>query len=376
MKSPHHAVPSGDRRIARLFLRSLTDAGHAVDLASEFRAHSSGPETQNEHRHGATLEAERLIAAYRSGAAPSPELWFSYHVYYKAPDWIGPAVSDALNIPYVIAEASFAPKRAGGPWQLGHGATERAIRRADGVISPTRLDMACVAPLVDSGTVHEFLPPFLDHAPFAAAAAARSMHRAGLAHQLALPDPEPWLLVVAMMRPGAKLESYRVLARALRRLTDQAWRLVVVGDGPAAAAVRADFAAFGNRVRWAGERAPEDLAGTYAACDVYVWPAIHEAYGMAILEAQAAGLAAVLGDVRGVPDVVERDRTALLVPEGDDAAFAAALRGLLMAPDHRQVMASAARDLVARERTLARATRALARILDGATLAHRRRRAA
>jgi hypothetical protein len=47
-----------------------------------------------------------------------------------------------------------------------------------------------------------------------------------------------------------------------------------------------------------------------------------------------------------------------------------------MAPDHRQVMASAARDLVARERTLARATRALARILDGATLAHRRRRAA
>src|SRR5258708_24281091 len=72
-----------------------------------------------------------MAADWKAGRADErPELWFTYHLYYKAPDWLGPAVSEALGIPYVIAEASYAPKRAHGPWAFGHEGSAAAIRKA------------------------------------------------------------------------------------------------------------------------------------------------------------------------------------------------------------------------------------------------------
>ena len=69
-------------------------------------------------------ECERLLADWRADPElPLPELWLTYHLYYKAPDWLGPAVRAALGIPYVVAEASVAPKRAGGP--LGQWSSRR-----------------------------------------------------------------------------------------------------------------------------------------------------------------------------------------------------------------------------------------------------------
>ena len=62
-----------------------------------------------------------------------------------------------------------------------------------------------------------------------------------------------------------------------------------------------------------------------AAADLYLWPAINEAYGMAFLEAQAAGLPVIAGRTGGVPAVVAADETGLLTPVGDAHAFAAAV---------------------------------------------------
>jgi glycosyltransferase involved in cell wall biosynthesis len=73
-----------------------------------------------------------------------------------------------------------------------------------------------------------------------------------------------------------------------------------------------------------------------------VWPAIKEPIGMVFLEAQAAGLPIVAGDRPGVGSVVERDRTALLPPEGDVAAFADAVAGLLDDPARRAAMGACA----------------------------------
>ena len=69
------------------------------------------------------------------------------------------------------------------------------------------------------------------------------------------------------------------------------------------------------------------LPGLYAAADAYLWPAVNEAYGMAFLEAQAAGLPVVAGRSGGVPDVI--GETGILTPAGDRAAFAEAVAGLL-----------------------------------------------
>lgn len=377
MKSPFHPVPSGDRRVGRLYLEALRQAGHRCEVVSDLRTHLQEPTPARlaDRRRQAAIEVARLSDEFDRGARQRPDLWFTYHLYYKAPDWIGPPVCQALGIAYVVAEASYAPKRAGGPWDAGHRATREALMMADAVLSPTKLDMACVQPLLAPGACHTLVPPFLDPTSLAAAAGQRKLHRQHVGRTLDLRGDRPRLLAVAMMRDGAKLESYRLLAHALGLIADRPWDLIVVGDGPAAPQVRDAFAALGPRVRWVGAVPELELPAYYASSDIYVWPAVHEAYGMAILEAQAAGLPAVLGDVRGVPDVVERDRTALLVPEGNVQDLAGAMRRLLDDEPRRREMGRAALEFVANHRTITAAARAIDRVLAEAVLAHRDRHA-
>ena len=367
LKPPTHPVPSGDRRMGRLLMAALEAGGHQVRLASDFRSFDGRGDAARQARLQGAGEgvADDLIAAYRAAPAGArPQAWMTYHVYYKAPDWLGPEVASALAIPYLIAEASHAPKRAGGPWDVGHRAAARAIVGAEAVLCLTRLDRACVAALVgDSARLYD-LPPFLDAAPFRAAAAQRASTRAALAGELALDPARPWLMAVGMMRAGDKLGSYRALAKALGSLEDAAWHLLVVGDGPERATVEAAFAALsGDRVRFTDAVAAEALPAVYAAADMCVWPALGEAYGMALLEAQAAGLPVVAGRVRGVPDVVRENATALLAAPGDVAGFAGHVRSLLEDEALRRRLGEAARAFIADERTIEAAARLLDHVL-------------
>ena len=66
---------------------------------------------------------------------------------------------------------------------------------------------------------------------------------------------------------------------------------------------------------------------------------MNEAFGMAILEAQAAGLPVVAGNSHGVRDIVGDGETGHLTPQRDAPAFAAALGGLLDDPARRATMA-------------------------------------
>ena len=366
LKPPTHGVPSGDRRMARLLSRALTHAGHEVELASRLRSRDGvGDAGRQAHIEalGARLAA-RLVRRYEARAAGArPALWFTYHLYHKAPDWLGPTVSRALAIPYVVAEASFAPKQAGGPWDLGHRASRAAIAEADLVLAFTAEDEAALRPLVPEGRLAR-LTPFIDAQPFAAAAGARARHRRALAARYRLDPGRPWLLAVAMMREGDKLASYRALARALAMLDDADWTLLVVGDGPARGHVETAFAPFGpTRVRFAGAEDPDALAPFHAAADLLVWPAHREAYGMAILEAQAAGLPVVAGRTGGVGEIVCDGETGRLVDGADPAAFAAAVRDLLREPGLREAMGAAARARVRAAHNLATASDTLDRLL-------------
>jgi len=98
----------------------------------------------------------------------------------------------------------------------------------------------------------------------------------------------------------------------------------------------------------------------YAASDLYAWPAVNEAYGMALLEAQAAGLPVVSRATRGVPDVVEHGRTGLLAP-GED--ISAALRELLTDAKRRAALGRAAGEFVAGERSLEATAQRLKKLL-------------
>lgn len=369
LKPPDHPVPSGDRRMARLLITALTRAGHDVELAARLRSYDRDGLAERQARLAAIggRLAARYVARMRARPpAQRPQAWVTYHLYHKAPDWIGPRVARQLGIPYVVLEASVAAKRAGGPWSLGHEATIAALARAAAVVSLNPADEAGVAPHVTERSRLHRLKPFLDAQPYAAAAGVRSSNRTVTAQRFGVDPQVPWLLAVGMMRPGDKLASYIALGEALRRVTDRRWQLLVVGDGPARQEVQAALAPLGSRTVYAGALSEAGLAPIYAAADLYVWPAVNEAYGMAILEAQATGLPVVAGAVGGVGEIVADGHTGALVKPRDPEALAAALAPLLEDEGRRRAMARAARAKAAAEHDLPAAAAALDAILTHA----------
>ena len=340
LKAPGHKVPSGDRTMARALRDLLRGAGHEVVGISRPTQGGRLPKAEEQESHRRRVETEH--AGLLAGEGGDFDLWFTYHVYYKVPDWIGPRVAKARGIPYVMAEVSYAPKRAGGPWDMGHRQVAADIQAADLILNLNPIDANCVRPLLCKEACMLDVPPFLQAQPYRAAARKRAIHAAALRTRLDARKHTPLLLCVAMMRPGDKLASYRVLGEAMAGLLERDWRLVVAGDGEAKADVKAALKPLGRRVHYLGELAPQDLPALYAACDLYVWPAINEAWGMTLLEAQAAGLPVVAGRTGGVPNVVDDGKTGLLPKIGDAKAFAAAVAQLLDDAERRQAMGEAA----------------------------------
>jgi glycosyltransferase involved in cell wall biosynthesis len=174
-----------------------------------------------------------------------------------------------------------------------------------------------------------------------------------------------------MMREGAKLASYRLLARALLQLHGLPFDVVIAGDGPARAEVAALLAPLADRVSFTGARDEAGVAAALQACDGFAWPAIGEAIGIALLEAQACGLPVVAGASPGVAGVVADGRTGFLTPANDTLAFAAALRRLLVDAPLREAMGCAAATHVRAHHDLRGASARLDAILDEVVSAQR-----
>ena len=141
--------------------------------------------------------------------------------------------------------------------------------------------------------------------------------------------------------------------------------LTIIGDGPKRAEVEAMFAILPpQRLTWLGEASSERIATELSLGGIYVWPGCGEAYGLAYLEAQAAGLPVVAQATAGVPEVVMDGKSGILTREGDAIAFAGAVARLLDHPDQRRAMGLAAKDFVFNERSLSAASRRLDIILQ------------
>ena len=373
LKAHDHPVASGDRLIAGLLVRALERAGHDVVTASRVRAFDGAGDRRRQLRlaHEARTEARRLLDGW-SGSSSAPRCWFTYHLYHKAPDWIGPRVSARLGIPYVVAEASHAPKRAHGAWRHGHRAVSAALACASRVIALNPDDVPALERYFGDGERIRRLVPFLDTGA-CAPRGRRVRRRARIARLLSADPVDPLLVCVAMMRRGRKADSFKLLARALERTTHLRWRLLVVGGGPARGEVETAFAKLkaAGRVAFLGPRSPPALHGIVSACDLFVWPALGEPIGMAMLEAQALGVPVVAGETRGVGAVVVPGAGGWLVPEGDVPAFAGAVAEAL---SDRAALAASGQAGLARVRAehgIAAAASALDRWIGEAVEAHR-----
>lgn len=111
---------------------------------------------------------------------------------------------------------------------------------------------------------------------------------------------------------------------------------LMVGDGPARSKLesRARRRGMESRLLFLGER--RDIPRLLQALDLYVQPSLFEGFGLAAVEAMAAGLPVVASRVGGLPEVIEDGQTGDLVPPGNSPALAEAMVALLEEKSRRR----------------------------------------
>jgi glycosyltransferase involved in cell wall biosynthesis len=98
----------------------------------------------------------------------------------------------------------------------------------------------------------------------------------------------------------------------------------------------------GRSLIWTGELARGGLAAVYRAADLYLHSSIYEGFGRVLVEAGAAGLAAVSTATAGASDILRDGETGFLAPLEDAAALASRARDLLSDPGKSARMGAAA----------------------------------
>jgi glycosyltransferase involved in cell wall biosynthesis len=122
--------------------------------------------------------------------------------------------------------------------------------------------------------------------------------------------------------------------------------MMVVGDGERRQELQglAERLGLSARVHFLGAR--RDLGNLLAAMDIFAMPSFWEGLPLSMVLAMGAGLPVVATRVAGIPEVVQDEKTGLLVPAGDSVALGRALGRLATAADLRESLGTAARAYV------------------------------
>ena len=127
------------------------------------------------------------------------------------------------------------------------------------------------------------------------------------------------------------LKGIAHLIRAMTLLRSQfpAVRLEIAGAGPEESALKLEARKLGldECITFLGWQS--DMASLFAKWDVFVLPSLEEGFGIALVEAMAAGLPVIATTVGGIPEIVEHGKTGLLVAPGDPHALAEQIEILL-----------------------------------------------
>jgi glycosyltransferase involved in cell wall biosynthesis len=242
---------------------------------------------------------------------------------FFAPRWAGAPV--LAIVPHLFGTTVFAETDfAQGCYVLAHEALIPLVYRKTPFIAiseSTRDDL--VARGVPAGHV-SVVHCGLDHARFRSTAAKAE---------------RPTVVFLGRLRRykgvDTLLDAFARIGRALPEAV-----LEIVGDGPYRGALENRARRLGllvtDRVRFRGFVAAEEKVSLLSGAHVAVCPSPKEGWGLTVVEANACGTAVVASRSPGLVDSVRDGVTGLLVPHGDAAALALAVRRVLEEPALRR----------------------------------------
>ncbi len=207
----------------------------------------------------------------------------------------------------------------------------RAVARAGYRVPATRIAVSrFVAQRVGERRIHRVIVPGIEPA---------------LLRPLERRPPADALIRVGVLSHPAPVKATDVALDAFARLRDDARLRFVVFDGAHASASPPFVERFSELV--AVPELARDVDAFYSLCDIFVYPSRVEGFGLPPLEAMARGAAVVVSDCGGVREYADPERNCLVVPPGDAAAIAAAIRRLAD-PELRARLARAGRETAER----------------------------
>jgi glycosyltransferase involved in cell wall biosynthesis len=305
------------------------------------------------------LERQRAV---RSIIQFRPDLWLTYHTYYKAPDLLGPAVCQETKLPYVIFQGIYSTKRKRDMRTLpGYVLNKKALCASQHLFTNRREDLTNLERILPQNRL-TYLTPGIFPEDFRFDVEVRGEYR-----RLWDVRNEPVILAAAMFRPGVKARGLAWVIRACGKLLRQGRRfqLVIVGDGEEKVRLhRLAAEDLPGKVRFMGKVPRNEMYRIYSACDIFAFPGIRESLGMVFLEAQSCGLPVVAFANGGIPEVVKDRTTGFLVPPFALDPFVQAIESLLADENLRHKMGQAARSYVRQNHDLNRNYRKMETVLE------------
>jgi glycosyltransferase involved in cell wall biosynthesis len=312
----------------------------------------------------------RIVGALAAGLDPSR---YHVHAWFLGPP--GPLV-DELRAAGATARSVPWPRGARDP--LGAYRFWRSLRRHDfaivhqhfgarsirGVVSlssAARIVLHLHGRISESGA--ERNNPAANRGADAVIAASRAVAlaapelnpvvvHAGVALPVDASQPEPRTsretVVIGTAGRLVPLKGLMHLLRSVASLAPQFpdLRLEIAGQGPQRDELEDEARRLGltGRMRFLGWQ--QNLGQVFRDWDVFAMPSLEEGFGMAALEAMAAGLPVVATSAGGLAELIEDGETGYLVPPADVAGLTERLRLLVLDPERRRTMGAAARNRV------------------------------
>jgi glycosyltransferase involved in cell wall biosynthesis len=310
-----HPHPSGDLTTGTELFNHLSSRGHEITLASRLRCRwlYYRPDIILHYLY----ERKRVLAKLKKNC---PDVWLTYHAYYKAPDLLGRYCCRQLGIPYLIFQGIYSTKRRKKlSTRPGYLLNRMTLLAAAHVFTNKKRDFKNLKRLLPPNRI-EYIAPGIHPEDFTFSAQDREHIR----NSLAVKPGETVIMTAAMMRPGVKEAGVATVIDCCARLLEAGHdiRLMVAGDGECRAQLEKRAGqALGDKAHFPGRIDRRQLSRYYSGSDVFAFPGVNESLGMVYLEAQSCGLPVVAYEDWGGQEAVVDRETGLLSPASQPEKF-------------------------------------------------------